>query len=221
MKIVFVLLSGSTADDYIDLNAVRYKLDTYNLVLLLRRFDYEHLQNFSLFNKRIYELENIKLLFDDNERNLINEYTFITNTLERWLINNKLTFLSYITVLEFLLTTKPDDSGYDESINRQFIKNTMICISLMSNNKSKEEFKNLKRELREIYDYSSNIVHGNFDKLKGNLNKIKKFEFYKEQNSDILGLEDQLIIIRLSQILKVVLKSWLNYPLLFDIFKNR
>ena len=190
------------------------------------------LENFVIFKENIFEIENLKLFFDNSDRNLLMEYSFIINTIERGLLNDKLILISYVTVLEFLLTAKPDSSGYDESVTRQFIKNVMTCLAI-SLEISESEFDDLKKELREIYDYRSNIVHGNFEKLENNLKKLYKFPFYKKLREEInfyeskqsvdntYLVEDRFIIVRLMNILKFVLIVWLNYPLLINVFKNK
>lgn len=231
-KLISIFTSGNSFCDLVEIYAENIKLDIYHLMLYLQWRKNNSLQDFDVFKENLYELKNLRLFFDNNERNILMEYSFIINTIERGLLNDKLILISYVTVLEFLLTAKPDSSGYDESVTRQFIKNVMTCISITAD-MSQEEFNNLKKELREIYDYRSNIIHGNFEKLEDNLKKLFKFKFYKELRNEInlcenkhpieetFLVEDRFIIIRLMQVLKLVLKVWLNYPLLIDVFKNK
>lgn len=231
-KLMSIFLSGSSFSELIEIYAEHINLDIYHLMLYLRWRKNNSLQDFDIFKENIFELENLRLFFDDYDRNLLMEYSFIINTIERGLLNDKLILISYVTVLEFLLTAKPDSSGYDESVTRQFIKNVMTCLAI-SIELTEDEFNDLKRELREIYDYRSNIVHGNFEKIENNLKKLYKFQFYKDLREEInffesklltddaYLVEDRFIIIRLMQVLKFVLIVWLKYPLLINVFKNK
>ncbi len=231
-KLISIFLSGSSFSELIEIYAEHIDLDIYHLMLYLRWRKNNSLQDFEVFKENISELDNLRLFFDDYNRNILMEFSFIINTIERGLLNDKLILISYVTVLEFLLTAKPDSSGYDESVTRQFIKNVMTCLAI-SIEMTEDEFNDLKKELREIYDYRSNIVHGNFEKIENNLKKLFKFQFYKNLREEInfyesklptdntYLVEDRFIIIRLMQVLKFVLIVWLNYPLLINVFKNK
>ncbi|MBQ3475606.1 MAG: hypothetical protein IJH20_05495 [Bacilli bacterium] len=123
--------------------------------------------------------------------------------------NNRIVL--YWSLLEMLLTHKPNDNYIDDTIQKQLTRNITDCFQKYGVNKIS------KKEIRLLYDYRSVISHGEFLEIDKILNKIKKLNFINELK-DALAIEDDLkkgdivdiIRIRLLYIYSTIMKSYFN-----------
>ena len=89
--------------------------------------------------------------------------------------SEKLVFTSLVSILEMILTHKPDFNRFnvEDSINKQFVLKLAIIVY---QNDNSVDLISLKKELKEIYSQRSNIAHGNFKEL---------YKFLEENNREI------------------------------------
>lgn len=123
--------------------------------------------------------------------------------------NNRIVL--YWSLLEMLLTHKPNDNYIDDTIQKQLTRNITDCFQKYGVNKIS------KKEIRLLYDYRSVISHGELLEIDKTLNKIKKLNFINELK-DALAIKDDLkkgdivdiIRIRLLYIYSTIMKSYFN-----------
>ena len=126
-------------------------------------------------------------------------------------IDNNNRIILYWSLLEMLLTHKPNDNYINDTIQKQLIRNITDCFQKYGVNKISE------KEIRLLYDYRSVISHGELLKIDKILNKIKKLNFINELK-DVLAIEDDLkkgdivdiIRIRLLSIYSTIMKLYFN-----------
>lgn len=110
--------------------------------------------------------------------------------------------INYITGLEFMLTKQPTTQK-EKGVTRQFIDNIFSCYQYLG-------LSITKKEIKIIYNYRSNLVHGNFDGAKLELNKLEKLDYYKFEINKELGVDDSVWVLslRLNEIFTNVYKLY-------------
>lgn len=99
-------------------------------------------------------------------------FYFIINRFYSYYMDNNNRILLYFSLLELLLSHKPSCKN-DSSISMQLSYNIIIC------SKKYNQIEISEKEIRELYNYRSLLIHGNFNKIHKALQKIKKFDFAK------------------------------------------
>lgn len=99
-------------------------------------------------------------------------FYFIINRFYSYYMDNNNRILLYFSLLELLLSHKPSCKN-DSSISMQLSNNIIIC------SKKYNQIEISEKEIRELYNYRSLLIHGNFNKIHKALQKIKKFDFAK------------------------------------------
>jgi hypothetical protein len=82
-----------------------------------------------------------------------------------------------VGIIELLLTHQPDYNRFnvENSISKQFVLKTSV---LMHIHNPKKDLKEARKELKNLYQQRSNIVHGNFNKLDKFLKEIREKDDY-------------------------------------------
>lgn len=123
--------------------------------------------------------------------------------------NNRI--ILYWSLLEMLLTHKPNDKNVNDSVQKQLIRNIANCFEKYGKQKIS------KKEIQLLYDYRSIIAHGDLLKIDKTLKKIKKLDFVNELKL-LLSVEEDIetvciidfIRIRLLYIYSTVMKLYFD-----------
>lgn len=128
---------------------------------------------------RVVEPKIIKLSNAVGEKYLNQKFQFICkkirHILELYNINQEMTFVELISVIEMFITHNPNSGRFniEDSITKQFVGKLLLII--YESNKD-TDLEQLKKELKFAYSIRSAIAHGDFSNLERQLNKL--FEFY-------------------------------------------
>ncbi|RLA74344.1 MAG: hypothetical protein DRG11_05200 [Epsilonproteobacteria bacterium] len=151
--------------------------------------NFEYIKDIIINNSKKIE----KLLSGDIKEKLL----YISNLLKEAsnTSDEKLKLMSYVSILELLLTHNPDEHKYnvENSIAKQF--QTKIAILVYLHLDRKEDLKQLKNKLKIIYNQRSNIAHGNFKKYKNYVDSLSKKEGTEEYFTDLIT--DTIYFIRI------------------------
>lgn len=136
--------------------------------------------------------------------------------------------LNYITFFDLILTHKPNQNKFnvEDSIFQQFIQKISACVSLTGDIKNENDLKWLKSELKLMYNYRSDILHGNFNKIIEDLEKFLNIPYYREEidrkysfySQKTMAIEE-LILERLNYFFKIIFKFAAEKPLFIKALK--
>ena len=150
------------------------------LVLSTARKDEETINNFRycIFDKtysKFLKLEKLleKLLENAEKENLIK---YISDIISNYILieDKKMRIMSLVSVLELLITHKPDSNRYniEDSIRKQFCNKLLTLLYLNDKNINYAE---IEKYLLMIYDLRSAIAHGSFEQIEIIVRKIDKW----------------------------------------------
>ena len=134
-------------------------------------------------------------------------FWFIIKKFSHRYVGNTNKFLLYVSIIELLITHKQNPDNKNDSIKKQLGIKLIECYNRVGR-------KIGLSEIGHIYDYRSDLLHGNFKEAKKDLNKLKKEEyfinmfnnFYSENfnfsNADVLDI----LRIRTREILSIIYK---------------
>jgi len=136
-------------------------------------------------------------------------------------------FLNYITFFELILTHNPNCNRFnvEDSIMQQFIQKIAACVCLSDELKNEKDLKLLKSELKLIYNYRSDILHGNFNKTNDNLDKFLNLPYYRRLiNTEYQTLQkytaiEFCILNRLNYFFRIVFNIAAEKPLFIKSLK--
>lgn len=139
---------------------------TTKLDLIINLFDLEKME---IFDECIKIFDSPIMIDIDDE---VLFYFIINRFYSCYYMDNNNRILLYFSLLELLLSHKPSCKN-DSSISMQLSNNIIIC------SKKYNQIEISEKEIRELYNYRSLLIHGNFNKIHKALQKIKKFDFAK------------------------------------------
>lgn len=123
----------------------------------------------------------------------------------------KVQFVLLVSILELLLTHKPDFNRYnvEDSINKQFQLKTSICLRKYSNDTNLEE---VKKNLKLIYSIRSSISHGDY-------NTLKKLYKINSDSENIDGFVLDYVMLLYEYVIKII-QVYLNDKEYVDFLKS-
>lgn len=152
----------------------------------------DNISNIIFFDKISEYKENIKIFKKSMQDNLIDKFLSCDKENPKIFLflvevfSNKgfgrTDILNYITFFDLILTHKPNSNRFniEDSISQQFIQKISSCICLTNDIKNEQQLNLLKTELKLIYNYRSDILHGNFNKTNEDLDKFLNIPYYRE-----------------------------------------
>lgn len=146
------------------------------LVLSISRSDEEETNDFKfcLFNKIYNKFLQLEKLIQKNGRDDLIKY--ISDIISNYISieDNKMRIMSLVSILELLITHKPDSNRYniEDSIRKQFCNKLLLVLYLNDKN---IDYNEIEKYLLMIYDLRSAIAHGNFEQLEEIIKKIDKW----------------------------------------------
>lgn len=199
-------------EDYlgIELSSFNIYNDFYNT--LLKPFYFKIPKSSSDWDKLFYDSIKCTDYIDNyigehNER--LKNFLFLLESFNINCFSSRMTCINYIASLEFLLTHKPNDKCNNYSIFYQLKTKVRKCYNDL-NIKNDD----IEKIIRYNYDYRSDILHGNFDKIDSDIKNLTKLSYitnelkqYDLEGINIYETENNNIL-------------YLNAILLKDIFKN-
>ncbi len=223
-------LSQEEIDDYDKYDEFIFKyFDLWNLInfgqeehlgvkLMILRTSIQDLLNLyplypdSTLSKYMIEVKNVfndPISIDFDFQQLYQEelFWFIVKRFNDYYVDDINKFLLYVSIIELLITHKQNPKNENDTIKKQFGTKIVECYNRVGK-------KIGLSEIGHIYDYRSDLLHGNFKEAKKDLNKLKKEEyfinmfnnFYSENvdfsNADALDI----LRIRTREILSIIYK---------------
>ena len=160
------------------------------LVLSTSRSDEEenNYYKFCVFNKAYNKFLRLEKLIQKNGKEDLIRY--ISDIISNYISieDNKMRIMSLVSILELLVTHKPDSNRYniEDSIRKQFCNKLLLVLYLNDKN---IDYKQIEKYLLMIYDLRSSIAHGNFEQLEEIIKKIDKW-FLDNSNEYVEYYED-------------------------------
>ena len=197
------------------------------LVLSTARTDEEENNNvkFCIFNKIYHKfLESENLIMKSEKNEVIN---YIADNISNYISmeDKKMRIMSLVSILELLLTHKPDSNRYniEDSIRKQFCNKILILLYLNYKNINYVEE---ERYLLMIYDLRSAIAHGNFEQIDTIAKKMDKWllnnsidykKYYEGFDTDIVF---EYIEESLEKYVRTSIKMFLEDQNLIELLKK-
>lgn len=197
------------------------------LVLSAVRTDEEETNDvkFCIFNKtynKFLELEN--LIKKSGKEEVIN---YIADNISNYISmeDKKMRIMSLVSILELLLTHKPDSNRYniEDSIRKQFCNKILILLYLNYKNINYVEE---EKYLLMVYDLRSAIAHGSFEQIDMIAKKMDRWffnnstdykEYYEGFNIDIVF---EYIEESLEKYVRTSIKMFLEDQKLIELLKK-
>ena len=180
---------------YIELwNSINFKqynyfgIKIYNFSTRISTFiNFSRLDNMELYKECISVFKSPIQIDIENDKLF---YFIINRFYSCYYMDDNSRILLYFSLLELIITRKPSGIN-DVSINEQLCKNIISCL------KKYPEINISEKEIKELYNYRSLLVHGNLTKTHKALSKIKKYAFAKEliQELDLYEFTDDDLFI--------------------------
>ena len=180
---------------------------------------------FCIFNKtynKFLELEN--LIKKSGKEEVIN---YIADNISNYISmeDKKMRIMSLVSILELLLTHKPDSNRYniEDSIRKQFCNKILILLYLNYKNINYVEE---EKYLLMVYDLRSAIAHGSFEQIDMIAKKMDRWffnnstdykEYYEGFNIDIVF---EYIEESLEKYVRTSIKMFLEDQKLIELLKK-